>query len=127
MDYRSGLRNTDRHNLGHDRIKMDQDLPHFYTDSFSRDNPTNDASAENLDKMYFGRSVIAEPNGNIPNSYNFHALRLTIWQIDFFFLLILISRCGSIRIHSDPTWNHNQKNIHIGTIQTIVILSIIEL
>ena len=29
LDYRSGLRNTDRDNFGHVRFKMDQDLPHF--------------------------------------------------------------------------------------------------
>ena len=38
----SGLRNTDRDNSGNDRLKMDQDLPHFYTDNFSRDDRTND-------------------------------------------------------------------------------------
>ena len=38
---------------------LDHDLPHFYADNFSLDDPSNDASTEVLDKMYFGRSVIA--------------------------------------------------------------------
>ena len=33
-DYR--LRSTDRNNFGHDRLMMDQDLPHFYAVNFSR-------------------------------------------------------------------------------------------
>ena len=37
-------------NFGHDRLKMDQDLPHLYTDDFSRDDPTNDAT-EILDEV----------------------------------------------------------------------------
>ena len=39
-DYR--LQNTDRDNLGHDRSKIDHDLPHFYIDNFSRDAASND-------------------------------------------------------------------------------------
>ena len=50
---------TDPDHFGNDRLKMDQDLPHFYTDNFSQDDPTNDASPRILDKMYFARSVIA--------------------------------------------------------------------
>ena len=42
-DNGSGLRNADPDNFVHDRLKMYHDLPHFYTDNFSRDNPTNDA------------------------------------------------------------------------------------
>ena len=57
MDPDYGIRIRD--NFGHDRLKLDQDLPHFFTDNFSRDDPTNDASAQVLDKMYIGRSVIA--------------------------------------------------------------------
>ena len=41
---------------------MDQDLPHFSADSFSRNRMTNDASARILDEMYIGWSVIA-PSG----------------------------------------------------------------
>ena len=52
-DYGTGLWNTDRNNFGHDRLNMDQDLPHFYIDNFSRDNPTNDALT-----WEFGQSVI---------------------------------------------------------------------
>ena len=59
LDNRSGLRNGDRDNFGHDWLKMDQDLPYFYADNFSREDPTNDTSTENLDKVYLGRSVIA--------------------------------------------------------------------
>ena len=42
---RSGLRNKDRDNFGHDRLEMDKDLPHFYTDNFSRDAVSNDRPA----------------------------------------------------------------------------------
>ena len=44
QDHGSGLWNTDCDNCGHDRLKRDQDLPQFYTDNFSHDDPTNDAS-----------------------------------------------------------------------------------
>ena len=54
-DFGSGLRiritNRDRDNFGHDMLKMEQDLAHFDTDNFSRDDPTNDASD-------FGPSVL---------------------------------------------------------------------
>ena len=63
-DYASGLRIririTDRDNFGNYRLKNDQNLPHFYTDNFSRDDRTNDSSPGILDKMYFEWSVIAE-------------------------------------------------------------------
>ena len=42
------IRNQD--NFGHDGLKMDQDLPHPYTDNFSRDDPINDAT-EILDEV----------------------------------------------------------------------------
>ena len=62
QDYGSGLRiwikdyklrllwNTDRDNFGNYKLKFDQDIPHFYTDNFSR---TNDASPRILEIMYF--------------------------------------------------------------------------
>ena len=39
---------------------MDQDLTNFYTDNFSHDVTTNDASADVLDKMYIEGSVVQE-------------------------------------------------------------------
>ena len=33
----SGIRIKDRDNFGHDMLKMNQDLPPFYADNFSRD------------------------------------------------------------------------------------------
>ena len=44
-DYRSGLRNTEQDNFSHDRLKMDQELPHFYTNNFSHDSATIDGLA----------------------------------------------------------------------------------
>ena len=44
--------NLDRDYFDIDRIKIDKDLPHFYTDNFSRDDRINDASPRILDKMY---------------------------------------------------------------------------
>ena len=51
QDYGPGFRNRDRDNFGHDMLKMEQDLAHFDTDNFSRDDQTNDASD-------FGPSVL---------------------------------------------------------------------
>ena len=59
LDYGSGLRNTVPDNFGNYRLKIDQALPHFYTENFSRDDRTNAAPTQILDKVYFGRSVIA--------------------------------------------------------------------
>ena len=50
MEYGSGLWNTDRDNFGNDRLKMDKDLPHSYTDNFFRDEPSNNASPQILEK-----------------------------------------------------------------------------
>ena len=57
-----GLRSTDPDygiQIGIILGTMDQDLPPFYTDNFSRDTLTNDASAQILDQLYIRRSVIA--------------------------------------------------------------------
>ena len=40
-------------NFGHDTLKMEQDLPHFYADNFSRD-------LRILDEMYIGRGIAWE-------------------------------------------------------------------
>ena len=56
-DNRSRLRNTDQDHFGNHKMEMDQGLPQFYTDNFSCDDRTNDASPRIFDKMYFGRSA----------------------------------------------------------------------
>ena len=47
----SVIRICNQDNFDHDRLKIDQNLPYFYTDNCSR-------NLRVLDKMYFGRSVI---------------------------------------------------------------------
>ena len=58
-DYGLWIQFTHRDNFGRDRLKMDQDLPQLYTDNFSSDALTNNASAQILDKVYLRRIVIA--------------------------------------------------------------------
>ena len=118
------IRNRD--NFGHDRSKMDQHLPYFYTDNFPRD-------LRVLDKMYFGRSVFAgftslcfmikyvsEGSRNLLIQYIYIQYILPSSNISFYYSIHL-SVIPSIYPSFHPSVHHS---IHLSVINLSILHTI---